>query len=1250
MRKLVVCLICACCCLSLSAADISDVWKAFEQGDRAKARTILNELIKDPQMKVDATMTLMLLNYFESREENLALFENVFSQVEDPSPYLFAFWFDQGVTDGYGKKDAEHLAFLKKIIADPRVNGSIKAAGNYIMGMHFTFSNKLKNAQAPWDLVGSIKDWQYVGPFENSSGSGFSKHYEPIDEPQPSSIFVSKDNYQVQWFVPKYQQTDPWMTISYHVNEVSAVVFAQSFVECLADQEMVVSLGGCGSVKLWINDSLILAEEEERNTELDIYKYKIVMPKGINRVLVQVGYTSKIDYPNFVVRLLDAKSNAIPGLKYSSTYQPYNSKDKVKYLGELPLFAETFFKDKIQKDSSNIINYLLLAKVYRRCEKISDAIEILKLAERKAPKNILVHTEFLLNFSKIDNQTEVSRQLEAIRDLDAENPLIAGYDFSMNLDRKKLDEAEESMNLYRKCRGVDDETYYTYKIRLLMAKNDYDEMLDVINDGYAKFPESVAFVNLRFAVLKSTNETDKGIALLENYLTTHFNAGLYKTLIDEYKNMGNFGKVEKLKLHMLDLFPAEMDYIKDLANYYYSVKNYSESIKYMDRAIANAPYSSSNFSDRGYINMAMNNNADAIRDFSTAIKYNPNLFTAREKLRELKGQPTLLSYLRRDDAYSLIKASLKNADTSDYNVLYVFDDRNFIYFSEGASVEYSAIAVKMLNDAGVNRWKESSIGYNPYWQYLVIEKAEVVKKNGSRIKAELNDSQIVFTSLEIGDVVYIEYRIDNYSSGKLRREFWDDEVFNGFSPTNVSTYRLLIPENLDITMLPINFNQQPETKKIDEFTCLTWKVEAPEVCKDEDFMPATGEVGMCMQVSTVKSWSKIADWYRDLAMPLSREDYYVNEAYKTIFDGKSFSTETEKAKAIYDFIAKNIRYSSVPFRQGRYVPQRPMVTLSSQLGDCKDLSLLFYTLAKKAGIKSNLVLVSTRGENGENTMRVPSNTFNHCIVRALLDGNYRFIELTDSKLPFGYLPNSVANSQALIIPSNEISSVPDTLIHITEVPENASGFKRTTVINVVDEDMKIHTEVTAKGTCAAGYRENFAGLTKEKTKVAIEDLLRKPFKNNLKIGEYKLDDLEGCAENFNMSVDFTTEDELVTMGGVKSIKVPFLDELISLDGFPDKDRKYTLNYWQYEPNDYYEDDVTVNIPATLKFSDIPENFSIKTDFIEYTLTYTKINDNTLKVNRKVKVHQMNIPASGYVDFRNAVRKIVKAEDANIGFK
>ncbi|WP_256013661.1 transglutaminase-like domain-containing protein [Desertivirga xinjiangensis] len=172
-------------------------------------------------------------------------------------------------------------------------------------------------------------------------------------------------------------------------------------------------------------------------------------------------------------------------------------------------------------------------------------------------------------------------------------------------------------------------------------------------------------------------------------------------------------------------------------------------------------------------------------------------------------------------------------------------------------------------------------------------------------------------------------------------------------------------------------------------------------------MPQSVDVSDVLHISTIPAWSEISGWYADVINNRTEENHYLKDVYATIFPvGGKQLTEFQKGKKIYDYIEKNIRYSSVSFRQSAYIPQKAALTLTTRLGDCKDLSNLFVTLAKMAGIKAQMVLVDTR-DNGVKDLVLPGMDFNHCIVKANLDNKDYYLELTDSELPFASLPNNL---------------------------------------------------------------------------------------------------------------------------------------------------------------------------------------------------------------------------------------------------
>jgi hypothetical protein len=120
-----------------------------------------------------------------------------------------------------------------------------------------------------------------------------------------------------------------------------------------------------------------------------------------------------------------------------------------------------------------------------------------------------------------------------------------------------------------------------------------------------------------------------------------------------------------------------------------------------------------------------------------------------------------------------------------------------------------------------------------------------------------------------------------------------------------------------------NSSLQPSIKEVEDFKQYSWEIKNQPAYKDESYMPADVDILPVLHVSTLNSWNDIALWYADLINKSSDETHELTSAFQKIFPGKDLKTLTEfdKAKSIYAFIQKKIRYSSVSFRQGAYLPQ-----------------------------------------------------------------------------------------------------------------------------------------------------------------------------------------------------------------------------------------------------------------------------------------------------------------------------------------
>ncbi|MGG9970303.1 DUF3857 domain-containing protein [Ferruginibacter sp. SUN002] len=1242
------------CAQTLFAQNSSyeKAWQALNDNKRAEAEKLLEEAKKDPATATDAYITNVYLQTYNGKEKYITDFGNSFyKKASNPYPYIYALWFNEATLGNYGKKDQENqLSLIEDLTVDQKAPGTIVAAANYQRALHSLYSNEFDHIQKYYDKIGSIKSWQYVGPFENISKSGYFKNFGPLEHPEETAVFKSSNNADIKWFTPPFEIKDGWIPLSYPVKKSTAVVYAQNFITSDKEQTIFCNVGFSGSIKVWINDELVIAESDEKVTEMDAYTVKCDLQKGVNRILVQLGYTST-SYPNFCVRFTDEYLKPIPGITGSSKYAAYPKKGSGETKHDIiPHFAAAYFNEKINQQPDNLVNYLLLTDVYLRNGKIIEARNLINTAIKKAPDNAILKIKLIEILNKEDNRTLALEEIEKIKQVDPESLAMLDLNIKDYFDNEKYEDAATELQKRIDLHGEDQSTE-AYQLLLLIHDKKYEEMIKAAEKMYKKYPSNSKFVSMMYNIKKDVYKDNKGaMKVYENYLKDNFHYDVYEQYSSALADQGNTKKAIEIKQKLIDLFPYDSYQYYDMSKEFYMTKQFDKAESYVKTAISLAPYTESYWEKLGDIKMAEEKESEAIDAYNRSLQYDPNQYSIINKLRKLNGKSEPYKLFKEIDIDKTIKDDKEDqAKNTDYGYYYILDQKDVILYPGGASEEYYTIILKITNDKGVDKYKESSIGYDNS-QDLLIEKAEVIKKNKSRIEGERTGNEIVFTNLEAGDVLVFKYRLQRYVYGRFAKEYWDKYIFGGQIYSAITRYNLLVPSNQKIQYEFANSTIKPVVKDIEDFKQYSWEMLDPEPQKDEPLMPELGDVGTLLHISTISTWKEIADWYSDVAHNRAEEDFEITNLYKKLFpDSKKLMTQYQKAKIIYDYIEANIRYSSVSFRQSAYVPQPAATTLTTRLGDCKDLSSLFVTLAKLAGINAQMVLVDTR-DNGEKDILLPSVEFNHCIAKAMLDGKPYYIELTDNYLPFASLPNNLTGGALILEIPEKNSAVKSELQVLNPVNRGKDIIKRIVDIKPIDNDLNVSVRSVKYGNPTSGMRNDYLHQDTEKQAIAMEKIVAGSYVNNVKLDKIKFDDLAPLNDSVTYSYSYKVKNEVAEIGSLKTFRINYPDIVASLGSFSAETRSYPIEYWRYEEIDTYETIVNITAPAGKKFVELPTSETLTMNDMKFTLQYTLKAPDKLVVTRKFTSKRKNIPASDYATFKLFFEKIVKAEQKFIAYK
>lgn len=1236
---------------NLSAQDYQKAWDALANNDPKTARSYLEKAGKQSATAVDAALTSMLLDTYDGHEiEGGTFFRQAIKNMPDPYPYYFALWNNEGVTGNYGLCPPEQVDLLESLVDDPKCNEMLKASARYHLSVHYLSKGDFKKMNAVTLPIGNVTEWQYTGPFDNVSESGFDKNYPPISQPGPDARFKATNNSDIYWFTPPKTDHDGWEMAGMYISWKTGIIYAQSFVTAPEDMDLRLALGvTSSSTKIWVNDQLLFAELEDRHTDFDLVQVPCKLKKGVNRVLLQLGLPGD-QTSNFCLRFLDKNGVLASGLSSSATYAAY-PKATGPAPAPIPFFAEEFFRNKVGKEPDNLLNYYLLCETYLRSEKSREGLEIIEKALQKAPDNVLLRFQRLNCLRKLDNRTALTQEIEDIKRLTPDHLISIIMKYQEAIENEQYDDAQTLLDKWVQLYGKNEQTY-SKQIKLLLSRQKYQEAIQLIAEAVKLYPIEPYFANLQHDVLLKVNKNPSGaIRYYEGFLDRNYNLNIAFALADDYIEQGAGNRAVDLYEKIDKSSTAGFSAIENLYNYYYNTQETKKAKVLIDKLLALSPFNGNYWESAAKLAERSDNKKEALADFQKALHYTPNNYDVRRQIRELQGKPDFASLLPQNNEFDLYKKSKPEGREGEHDWYYVLDERCAILYPERNSEIYSTTVIKILNEGGINYWKESSIGYDDSKQRLIIEKAEILKPNGSRVAAEQNGNQLVFPNLQVGDGLYLRYRLSNYAFGRMSREFWDTYFFNAFVPSDISRFILFTPPSMPVNFKSLHTDIQPVIKDLtdENLKQYTWELTNLDAIKDQRLMPEISDLGKMLQISTLNGWDAVAGWYSDVSDAQAKRDYDVQQLAKELFPAGNKMSETEKAKAIYNWIIKNIRYSSVPFRQSGYVPQRASKVIQTSLGDCKDLATLFAALAREAGMKANLVLVNTR-DQGEHSMELPSMEFNHCIVKVTADGQIWYLELTDPDLPFGSLADGDLGAVALEIPFGDAKASGAKPFILD--PSNRTLDKRQerTVVEIKGRDFQITTEAVRCGALTSHLRSNYKNLPQAKRVEDMQGTLAKYFTNQLTVKELYFGDLNEVKDTLHYTVRYNVKNEVAEIGQFTTFKIPFYDVVFNVNSFPEEERVHPVCFWKYEDSDRYEEEVIVKLPEGKTFQDIPKDVDLSFGDMKYNLKYAQKGPGEMQVLRTFTPGRKEVPAAEYDKMRAFVEEIVHAETRWITMK
>jgi hypothetical protein len=1217
-------------------------WENLAKNNFAEVENHFLSATKDTATRDDAWLS-MVFYHLSIHKNDLAFvdFNNFLKTCADPQSAIFAF---ENIGIQQSLSVDQRIAYYESIVQMPSTNETIKSMAYERLVFFYEEKREFNKMKDAGDKIGCILNWQLLGTFDNLSGGGYSEDFGAVKHPEQNYKFVDKNGAPISWFnlLPDRIRNDKWIDFDYYFYINNAIGYAQTFATVQEDLECQLRLGTSGSYKVWINDVLIMGEEEERNNDLDTYISTIKLSKGVNRILIQIG-ASEINKLNFMCRLTDVKGKAINNFSLSTDYTPYNKTYDFKG-NIIPIFSEEYYKDKISRQPELLLNYFLLSSSYLRNDKSFEAAHILRDAEKMAPDCI-----YLLNIkaeqaNRAKNYTGLSSILKKMKETAPDNYYALILEYQEMINSESYDKAEVIVEKIKEKYG-EDESIYDKQIAIYAGTKQVEKMIRAIEDAYKKYPDNYGFVKYKYIVETKIHKNNAaGEKALTNYINKHQNYSAMEDLMEHYFNSNATNDASKILSQLAKGRPYAIGYLNKTARLNYLIGNTKKAHEYSDICHKIAPYIGGLYELDGDIYDAENKVEEAKQAYANCIVFSPTNYDARTKLRKLNNKKDIFNSFEVVDYKKLFENSPPAEKYPEDNSLIILDETQNIVYKGGASIRKNYFMVKVYNASGVDYWKEYYINYYN-GQRMNVEEAFVMKKNGNKVDADRNNNHIVFTNLEINDAICITYKIEDYYSGKMAQRLNDMHYFNYFIPVLKSDYELVIDSSINFNYMVNHSDMKPKIKNIDEFNWYSWVELNKPGLSSENEMPSLTDLVPILRVSTFNSWDDVSKWYSSISGSKAKAGYEVKELMKELFPENEKLTQLEKAKRIYNYVVKEIRYSSVDFRQSGLIPQSTGDVINSRIGDCKDISTLYVTMCRQAGIEANLTLISTNN-NGYEFLFTPTLDFNHCIASLIIDGKKYYVELTSDCIPFNSYTGDLTNASALEINSkskNDLFKLPPPQLSSDRVIRN-------TTINFSGDVVRINKTNIKTGLNASLIRNTYRDIGKDQQEKTMRESLSDEY-SSLKLTNLKFnDDLKGTSDSVTYSFSYTSDEAIGDIGGIRAIKLPFSDKIYSLSIISEEEREFPLvtnDKWFRMQN---KETIYLTLPENTVLLKLPESKVYTSEFGSYSLTF-KAEGPQYIITRDFVMKTMDpISPKQYPVFKTFMQKIIKADGTQLALK
>lgn len=465
---------------------------------------------------------------------------------------------------------------------------------------------------------------------------------------------------------------------------------------------------------------------------------------------------------------------------------------------------------------------------------------------------------------------------------------------------------------------------------------------------------------------------------------------------------------------------------------------------------------------------------------------------------------------------------------------------------------------------------------------------------------------------------------------------WPDWTPQKTIPVELSTYRLTVPHDFDFNTRTMGDITEPSTLRHGNKKTLVWKLRDIPAIEEEDYVAPRISDGIGLTFSPVKfklgkygfeggSWSSLGRDYSDMV----KDSYELSSDQRSLCENiMATGNDSRRICAeLHEALATRARYVAIQIGIGGWKPSSSKETFSCGYGDCKDLSMLYVSMLRHAGIDAWPALILPRNSGCTDPEFPAINGFSHMILFAVVGKDTLWSDPTCQHCEFGDLPWSDENAYALAI-------------------DPTGGHILRTSCSTADDNIiarKASVEVKTNRAIAAEIEFTLTGNPCHLLRSMQDDLDERDF------GQYLKNDLFGLSDNFSIdSISCPKSDDgsvacrvnvwgvvrnaIHSVGGKQYLNIAFIEPFRECETVQLSERRAAINMGY--PRSYV-DTLIITIPEDMSISEMPEDRHVTDTFGTVDISYA-MTGNSLTITRNKRTYHYEIDPAQFVEFEEHI--------------